>query len=165
MKQLFIMALLGAAIIVGAAEKNLFPAKFYIYGKPNDNSTTVIQKDGQIDCTVKNGKDSKTALAGIVGTAIFPKHLTGSFTFGAESKAEKVEGNPHANYCVYLDFFFADGTKLYGRQVAFTAGTHDWEKKTFTVKVDKPVKHIACYILFRNMTGKASFRNFFVYNK
>ena len=37
--------------------------------------------------------------------------------------------------------------------------------KSTTIKLAKPVKQISFYVLFRNVAGKASFRNVFLYNK
>ena len=91
--------------------------------------------------------------------------VVSSLTFGAESKAEKVTGNAPNNYCVYLDLTFTDKTRLFGQIASFKTGTHDWEKASKTIKLAKPVKSISYYVLFRNVEGKASFRNAFLYNK
>ena len=165
MKHLLTLALCCAALFLGAAEQNLLSNKFSVYGKKNANAETVIRENGQIDCSIKDAKDKKTALAGSVRLIKFEKPVTGTFVFGAESKAENVTGNPNANYCVYMDIAFTDNTFLYGRQIPFKAGTHDWEKATATVTVTKPVKHISFYLLFRNVSGKASFRAPFLYKK
>lgn len=163
MKKMILMALVCAAAFLGAAEKNLLPARAFVYGKPNDKQSTVINKDGQIDCAIAP-KTVKGA-SGAFYNVIFPKPITGAITFGGESKAEKVTGAGGTNYCIYLDLTFADGKKLYGRSVSFKGGTHDWQKASRTIKLEKPVKQILFYVLFRNTTGKASFRNIYLYNK
>ena len=165
MKHLLVLALLSAALFLGAAEKNLLPAKFSIYGKKSANSETVIQKNGQIDCFVKNKALKGDNSAGVVYSVKFATPIQGALTFGAESKAEKVVGIAPSNYCVYLDLTFADGTRQYGQIAAFKTGTHNWEKASKTIKLAKPVKTISYYVLFRNVEGKASFRNAFLYNK
>ena len=86
-------------------------------------------------------------------------------TFGVESKSEKVTGNVAYNYGVYVDLTYVDGKKLYSQTVIFPAGTKDWSKKSKTIKLAKPVKSLSYYVLFRNIQGKASFKNPFLYNK
>lgn len=162
MKKFFISALLCAAVFAGAAEKNLLPAKWFIYGKNNALQQTVIGADGIINCSVKDPKGLGT---GVIGSMNFATPLTGSITFGAESRAEDVKGKTPHNYCVYLDLTYADGKKLYGQTAVFSGGTHDWEKKSTTIKLAKPLKSVNFYILFRKVSGKASFRNIFFYNK
>ena len=168
MKKIIAMTLVCAAAFLGAAEKNLAPTQWSIYGKNGDNSATTLAKDGVATCFIKNVKDAKTgqnAFTGLVSAVTFPQPAAGSLTFGAESKAEDVKGNTAHNYCIYLDITYADGTKLYGLKAPFKGGTHDWEKKSTTVKLAKPVKVINFYVLFRNSTGKVEFRNIFFYNK
>ncbi|MBR2874177.1 MAG: hypothetical protein IKB99_11825, partial [Lentisphaeria bacterium] len=104
-------------------------------------------------------------MTGYVYSVRFAKAVTGTLTFGAESKGEKVVGRVDGNYCVYLDLTYADGTRLYGQIVSFKNGTNDWNKVTKTIKLAKPVKSLSYYVLFRNVEGKASFRNAFLYNK
>ena len=162
MKKLFVMALVCAAALLGAAEKNLAPAKWYIYGKKSDVQSTEITKEGVVVC---NSKVAKGAMTGVFNSIIFAQPITGSITFGGESKAENVQGATDFNYCVYLDMTYADGTKQYGLKAPFKGGTHDWEKKSTTFKLPKPVKGINFYVLFRNCTGQVEFRNMFFYNK
>lgn len=165
MKHLLTLALCCAALLLGAAEQNLLSNKFSVYGKKNANAETVIRENGQIDCSIKDGKDKATALTGTVRQVKFATPATGTFVFGAESKAENVTGPTPNNYCVYMDIAFTDNTFLYGQKAHFKGGTHDWEKATATVKVTKPVKYISFYLLFRNVSGKASFRAPFLYKK
>ena len=165
MKHLLVRALLSAALFLGAAEKNLLPAKFAIYGKKSDNCETIVQKNGQVDCFIKNKDVKDKNMTGCVYSVRFPKAVTGTLTFGAESKGEKVVGRVDGNYCIYLDLTYADGTRLYGQIVSFKNGTNDWNKVTRTIKLAKPVKSLSYYVLFRNVEGKASFRNAFLYNK
>ena len=163
MKKMIVMALVCAAAFLGAEEKNLIPSRSFIYGKPNANQSTVIQKNGQTDCSI--APKTVKGVSGIYYSIPFPKPITGAITFGGESKAQNVIGSAAGNYCLYLDLTYADGKKLYGRSVSFKGGTHDWQKASHTIKLEKPVKHISFYVLFRNVTGKASFRNIYLYNK
>ena len=56
-----LLALCCAALFLGAAEQNLLSPKFSIYGKKNANAETVTRENGQIDCSIKDAKDKKTA--------------------------------------------------------------------------------------------------------
>ena len=162
MKKIIALTLICAAAILGAAEKNLAPATWAIYGKNSEISGTTLSKEGVASSFItKEGK----SYTGLVSSVKFAKPLTGSLTFGGESKATDVKGNTPHNYCVYLDITNADGTKLYGQTAVFTGGTHDWEKKSTTIKLAKPIKDANVYVIFRNITGKAEFRNIFIYNK
>ena len=162
MKKIIALTLICAAAILGAAEKNLAPATWAIYGKNSEISGTTLSKEGVASSFItKEGK----SYTGLVSSVKFDKPLTGSLTFGGESKATDVKGSTTHNYCVYLDITNADGTKLYGQTAVFTGGTHDWEKKSTTIKLAKPIKDANVYVIFRNITGKAEFRNIFIYNK
>ncbi len=77
----------------------------------------------------------------------------------AWSKAEDVSGSPDSDYSVYLDIAYADGTFLWGQTAPFSTGTHDWEKRSVFVIPEKPVKSLSFYTLFRNKSGKVSFRD------
>lgn len=77
----------------------------------------------------------------------------------AESAAEEVGGGKDANYSLYLDLVYQDGTPLWGQSFAFSPGSHDWESAKVLVFPDKPIKRVSVYLLFRGHTGRASFRN------
>jgi hypothetical protein len=162
MKKIIALTLICAAAILGAAEKNLAPAQWAIYGKNSEISGTTLSKEGVASSFIKQPGKFYT---GLVSAVKFAQPLTGSLTFGGESKATDVKGNAPHNYCVYLDITYADGTKLYGQTAVFSTGTHDWEKKSTTIKLAKPIKDANVYVIFRNITGKAEFRNIFIYNK
>lgn len=76
----------------------------------------------------------------------------------AWSKAEGVTGSPDANYSLYLDLLYQDGTPLWGQSASFATGTHDWEQRRVVVLPEKPVKRVSLYLLFRGHGGKAWFR-------
>ena len=164
MKKFIILAMVCTVALLGAAEKNLLPplTKMKVYGKKDANQSTIIQKDGQIDCQIANIKKGTT---GIYTFLQFKEPLKGALTFGVESKGEKVTGNVAYNYGVYVDLTYVDGKKLYSQTVIFPAGTKDWSKKSKTIKLAKPVKSLSYFVLFRNVQGKASFKNPFLYNK
>jgi hypothetical protein len=80
-------------------------------------------------------------------------------TISGWSKAENVSGAPDADYSVYADLTFQDGSTLWGQHAAFDVGTHDWQKKELVITPEKPVKSITFYALFRVHTGKVWFSN------
>ena len=73
------------------------------------------------------------------------------------SKAEGVVGTPNADYSIYVDIIYQDGTPLWGRVASFSAGTHDWEFRQVRIVPDKPVKQISAHALFRGRKGKVWF--------
>lgn len=162
MKSFLTAVMLGMAILCSAADVNLVGStKWKIYGKNDADSSTVIQKNGQIDCFVKGAKKYTGVTTGI----IFKKPITGTLNFGADVKADKVAGVARNNFCIYMDITYADKTNYWGLLCIFKDGTYDWKKMSNSFKIPKPISRINFYVLFRNMTGKASFRNIYLYNK
>ena len=66
-------------------------------------------------------------------------------------------GSPDANYSLYLDLVYADGTPLWGQTAPFAIGTHDWQRRQVVVLPEKPVKTLAIHLLLRGHGGKACF--------
>jgi hypothetical protein len=104
-----------------------------------------------------NGTDAK-ALRGLGQTVILNQKLPQPIVATAMSKAEGVSGSPDADYSIYLDITFADGTNLWGQASPFTTGTHDWQQCRVFVMPQKPIQRVGCYLLLRNHAGKAWFR-------
>jgi hypothetical protein len=65
------------------------------------------------------------------------------------SKAEAVTGTKTAEYSVWVDLQYTDGTSLWGQRVLFDVGTHDWQHVEFPFVVSKPVKRASVSVLFR----------------
>lgn len=84
---------------------------------------------------------------------------TGVITITGKSKAENVSGSASANYSIYADVNYADGTNLFEQTANFTTGTHDWEESsfTFTPDPDKVVEAIQLYVVLRNKSGTVWF--------
>ena len=76
----------------------------------------------------------------------------------ASSKAEGVGGSPNADYSLYLDLVYTDGTPLWGQTAAFSVGTHDWQRREVRVLPQKPVRSVSFHLLLRRHAGKAWFR-------
>lgn len=75
----------------------------------------------------------------------------------AWSRARDVVGSPDANYSLYVDIIYQDGTPLWGRITPFSCGTHDWEYREVRIYPEKPVKSITVNALFRGRKGTAWF--------
>ena len=77
---------------------------------------------------------------------------------GAWSKAEGVQGSRSAEYSVWVDLTYTDGTPLWGQRATFEVGTHDWQHAEQAFVVTKPVKRVQINLLFRNgLNGKVWF--------
>jgi len=151
---IIVMASAFAATVLGqdiTVEKNLLKEWRCL-----DPNTTVIQNDGIIACENKTVKE----VGGVVQSVSINQNSAKPVLVACENKAEGVSGDIEgANYAIYLDVTYTDDTRAWGVRAAFKTGTHDWEKASLTYTPDKPVKTITYYILLRNKTGKAWFRN------
>jgi len=76
----------------------------------------------------------------------------------AWSKAAGVGGGANADYSLYLDLVYTDGTSLWGQVSTFGVGSHDWQRREVMVFPTKPVKSLSMHLLLRRHTGKAWFR-------
>ena len=86
--------------------------------------------------------------------------------FGAESCGEGVEA---AEYCLYVDLFYADGTPRWGLKASFRTGTHGWERAACAFVPEKPVARVVMNAFARNpgpnaasAKGKVWFRNVYL---
>ncbi len=73
------------------------------------------------------------------------------------SAAENISGQPNSGYSLYVDCVYADGTPLWGVTGKFRTGTHDWERVSFRVWPEKPIRSLSVYCLVRGHTGTARF--------
>jgi len=104
-----------------------------------------------------NGTDAAVQ-RGASQTVVLNQQRPDPIVAAAWSKAENVGGSPDADYSLYLDLLYADGTPLWGQVAPFSAGTHDWERREVIVFPAKPVKSLTVHLLLRRHTGKAWFR-------
>lgn len=77
----------------------------------------------------------------------------------AWSKAEGVSGSPDADYSLYLDLIYDDGTPVWGQVSPFKVGTHDWQRARVAFVPERPIKELSFHLLLRNHAGKAWFRD------
>ncbi len=67
-------------------------------------------------------------------------------------------GTIDADYALYLDLVYNDGTELWGQVAGFRTGTHDWQREEVILFPEKPVKSVDFNLLFRAHAGKSWFR-------
>ena len=113
-------------------------------------------RDG--DTFVCDNGDDRQAQRGASQTVILNQERPEPIIATAWSKAEEVTGTPDANYALYLDLVYADGTPLWGQVASFATGTHDWQRRQVVVFPDQPVRSLSFHLLLRNHGGKAWFR-------
>ena len=86
------------------------------------------------------------------------------FKIGAWAKGVGVmpgAGSMGADFSLYVDIYFTDGSASLGSHYAAFAGTGDWEFKEVNVLLDpgKTVEIMNVYLLFRKHTGDVHFSN------
>lgn len=105
---------------------------------------------GALYCRSASMEESHGAMQEVT----FDPPLRHPLVFSGWSKAESALG---ADYCLYLDCFYDDGTPLWGQRINFAAGTHGWQRVTQTLVPEKPLAKIQFFVLFRHCTGRAWF--------
>ena len=75
----------------------------------------------------------------------------------ASSRAEGVEGSPGNGYSLWVDIYYADGTKLYGTTYNFATGTTNWQLGELYIEPTKPIRSLTVNLLLRGKSGKAWF--------
>ncbi len=70
--------------------------------------------------------------------------------FSGWSRAVDVTGSPNADYAVYLDLRYDDGSPLYAQTLRFDTGTHDWQFREAFIVPARPVASLVYHCLFRN---------------
>jgi hypothetical protein len=96
--------------------------------------------------------------AGATQSLVLNQEKPQPLLISAWSKAEEVSGQRDADYALYVDCYYQDGTALYGQTVQFSTGTHGWEYGEKVIEPAKPVKTVNVYLLFRGQhTGRVWF--------
>ncbi len=114
------------------------------------------RQDGEFFCD--NGRDA-TARRGASQNLTLNQLRPEPIVAACWSRAEGVGGSPDADYALYLDLIYSDGTPLWGQTASFAIGTHDWQRRQVVVLPEKPVREISFHMLFRGHAGKAWFRS------
>ncbi len=119
------------------------------------NAGFVRDGDGYV---CDNGTDAK-ARRGVLWSIELNQKTAAPIAASAWAKAEGVEGSPNSDFSLYLDLEYIDGTSLWGQAAPFDTDTASgWHRREVIVTPDKPVRLVSCYLLFRNRTGKARFK-------
>jgi hypothetical protein len=71
-------------------------------------------------------------------------------------KTDKLTGS-HTGCCLYVDFYYVDGSKLYGQKVVFDGGTHDWQLRETRIQTTKPIRSASFYVMLQGAVGTAWF--------
>ena len=92
-----------------------------------------------------------------------------------ESRAVDAIGNNAYEYSVLAKVVFTDGTTnrldwtpfndgtlFYADYAPFLKGSHDWQKRSFLLIYEKPIRDVQLEVLFTRHTGSAEFRNLVV---
>lgn len=131
--------------------KQLTPTSIGQYGMPHKE----IEK-GVFECEIK----APAKACGVLYSYRLNKTEPVPLLVSLSSKAENVEGTKGADYSIYVDLVYADGSSLWGQKAFFSCGTHDWETKRVYIAPTKPVRFISFYGMFRNLPGKVWFKDF-----
>jgi hypothetical protein len=102
---------------------------------------------------------SRPARRGLAQHVVLNQREPQPIVASAWSKAEGVSGAADADFSVYLDLVYSDGSPLWGQQASFRVGTHDWQRAEVLVMPEKAVRSVTFNLLFRGHAGKAWFRN------
>ncbi len=105
-----------------------------------------------------NGGDT-TGVRGAAQTIVLNQTRPAPIIASAESRCEGVEGVASSDYSLYVDLVFTDGTTQWSQTAIFDSGTHDWQRRQLVILPTKPVRKLSVYLLLRNRSGKAWFRN------
>jgi hypothetical protein len=127
------------------------------YGSGYTISSDVFH-DGARSIYCQNDRSGETR--GALRTIVLNQKSPQPIVLTGWSKASSVNGQSDTDYSIYADVTYIDNTFLWGQSDAFSAGTHGWEKRKFTIFPTKPIRSIKLYALFRNHTGSAWFADF-----
>jgi hypothetical protein len=105
-----------------------------------------------------NGGDAH-ARRGLSQRVVLDQKRPAPIVASAWSAAEGVSGTPDADYSVYLDLVYDDGTQVWGQSSPFKTGSHDDQQVRVVFVPDRPVKELSFNLLLRGHAGKATFRD------
>ena len=153
-----VLLIVAGPLVAGVAMERLKPAGENLLKadawRPYDQG---FARDGEV-FVCDNGADA-AARRGVCQTVVLNQAEPEPIVATAFSKAEGVGGGADADYSLYLDLLYQDGTPCRGQIGPFRTGTHDWQRAEVVVFPAKPVKHLSYYLLLRGHAGKAAFKD------
>ncbi len=140
-------------VVAGGQEpslKPLAPERAGAYGKG-------FAREGEM-YVCDNGTNG-TLQRGVVWSIELNQKTAAPVIASAWAKAEGVEGSPNADFSLYVDLTYVDGTPLWGQSAPFeTESEGGWHRREVIVTPDKPIRRLSFYLLFRNHAGRAWFK-------
>ena len=107
------------------------------------------------DAKQQYGLKQRIVLNGVEGNGL-------TFYVGGYSKSLNMSGIANADYALYVDVEYSDGSSSNGHFVPFSTGTHDWEYQNMLIAATKAVKALTLFGIVQNKTGAAWFGEFAV---
>ena len=78
----------------------------------------------------------------------------------AMALVETAGGGEGADFSLYLDILYMDGSHLWGQQSAFAPdAARGWQRREVLVMPERPIKTVSYHLLFRNRAGKVRFKD------
>ncbi|MFA7053643.1 MAG: glycoside hydrolase domain-containing protein [Kiritimatiellia bacterium] len=105
-----------------------------------------------IRCEVPQG--GANGRGGVMQEIVYDRPDTAPIVFGGWSRAEGVMA---AEYCIYLDIWYAGGGNAWGVTASWSQPTHDWEYTAEVFYPEKPVQKIQVFVFLRNGSGRVWF--------
>lgn len=136
--------------VANSGENLLKPDGWRPYGQGFERENNLFVCDNGIENKIQRGVSQSITLN---------QSRPAPITAVTWSKSENVGGSSDSDYSLYLDLVYMDGTPLWGQVHAFGTGTHDWQRREVTILPERPVKTLSFYMLLRNHSGKAWFRD------
>jgi hypothetical protein len=113
-------------------------------------------EDGLLVCD--NGS-STPKQNGLVQVIALDQKTPDTIIVTASARSSAVSGSPDPDYSLYLDIIYLDGTPLWGQSASFRTGAADWHTVQVRVTPSRPIRQVSVYLLLRNHSGKAAFRD------
>lgn len=115
-----------------------------------------VETDGVYVCDAGEATDKAF---GVARRYVLNQEAAAPIVATGWSRAENVSGSAGNDYSLYIDLEYADGQMLWGQTAPFATGDSDWTQERVAIFPEKPIKSLTFYGLFRNRSGKASFRD------
>jgi len=97
---------------------------------------------------------------GVMWSVELNQSQPGPVVASAWARAEQAEGAPNSDFSLYLDIEYTDGTPLWGQVAPFDPDpTAGWQRREVVLTLDRPIRHISYYLLYRNRAGRVRFKD------